>query len=381
MKNTLGFGNVRSVLVYLGSSALSVLILFAVSAFSLSLLISGTITQRNNFDNSLNEEIKKQRFSIVQWELTALSNELRQWFQGSNETGDGVKTVVDYFNSKERQVHSNDSVEQILEKQIRELLREEGINVFPPVKFELGKLPDLLVVSPRDRIISIREIFLDPDLTVVSMGDIENRIDGLDVSSLVVRIGGFAGVYPSYVTDNESLQSTISAAIEEWVHQYLAFKPLGFRYLLDLLGITPDYDIATMNETVAGIVSDELASVLIEKFYPEYRDSEQVVSSTFGDEMTEIRKQVDDFLLRGEIKAAEDFMREKRQYLAAQGYYIRKLNQAYFAWHGTYANQPGFENQISQELMQLKEESISLKEFLDAVEGMTNREELTNLVK
>ena len=188
-------------------------------------------------------------------------------------------------------------------------------------------------------------------------------------------------MYPSYVTDNESLQSTISAAIEEWVHQYLAFKPLGFRYLLDLLGISPDYDIATMNETVAGIVSDELASVLIEKYYPEYGDTEQAVSSTFSEEMAEIRKQVDDFLLRGEIKAAEDFMNKKRQDLAVQGFYIRKLNQAYFAWHNTYANQPGFITPIGEELMQLKAESSSLKEFLKSVAGMTSRQDLTNLVE
>ncbi len=151
--------------------------------------------------------------------------------------------------------------------------------------------------------------------------------------------------------------------------------------MLDLLGISPDYEIATINETVAGIVSDELASVMIEKYYPEYRDSQQAVSSSFSEEMAEIRKQVDDLLLRNEIEAAEDFMREKRQYLASQGYYIRKLNQAYFAWHGTYANQPGFENQISQELMQLKEESSSLKEFIDAVARIMSREDLSNSIK
>ena len=381
IRNTLGFGNFRAIGVYLGSSALSVLILFAVSGLSLSFLVSGTITQRNSFDNSLNAEIRQQRFNIVKWELTALSDELRQWFQLSNETGDEIKTVVEYFSSKERQVNLNDTVEKILEKQIHELLREEGINVFPPVKFELGKLPDLIVVSPRDRIISIREVFLDPDLTIVSMEDIETRVDGLGVSSLVVQIGGFAGVYPSYVTDNESLQSTISAAIEEWVHQYLAFKPLGFRYLLDLLGISPDYDIATMNETVAGIVSDELASVLIEKYYPEHGDTEQAVSSTFSEKMAEIRKQVDDFLLRGEIKAAEDFMNEKRQDLAVQGFYIRKLNQAYFAWHNTYANQPGFITPIGEELMQLKAESSSLREFLNAVAGMNSSQDLSNRIE
>jgi len=39
------------------------------------------------------------------------------------------------------------------------------------------------------------------------------------------------------VDNSADLRFTIDAAAEEWLHQYLAFKPLGFNYVLNLLGI------------------------------------------------------------------------------------------------------------------------------------------------
>ena len=43
-------------------------------------------------------------------------------------------------------------------------------------------------------------------------------------------------------------------------------------------------------------------------------------------------------------------MEEKRQFLAANGYYIRKLNQAYFAFHGSYADTAGSIDPIGPKL-------------------------------
>ncbi|MFC1916656.1 hypothetical protein ACFLX1_00775 [Chloroflexota bacterium] len=42
-------------------------------------------------------------------------------------------------------------------------------------------------------------------------------------------------------------------------------------------------------------------------------------------------------------------MEQKRQYLAEMSYHIRKLNQAYFAFHGTYADKPAFISPIGHE--------------------------------
>ena len=73
----------------------------------------------------------------------------------------------------------------------------------------------------------------------------------------------------STVNSKASLRSTIEIVAEEWLHQYLAFKPLGFQYILDLTGISRDYDIATMNESLAGMVSEEIGSRVYEKYYSE----------------------------------------------------------------------------------------------------------------
>jgi hypothetical protein len=381
VRHSLDLKITHTIVVFLVSWFLCILISTTVLVLSLACLVNGTITQRDSFDNSMNAIIKQHRFSISGWEITALSGELKQFIRGFSEGDDPVQTVMAYFSTTERQTNLDKIVEKILEDQIEEILRQEGISGFPPINFELGKLPDLLVVSPRDRITRIREIMLDPNLSLQQMEDIETRINGLDVSSLVVQLGGFGGVYPSYVTDGASLQSTINITVEEWVHQYLAFKPLGFRYLLDLLGISRNYEIAIMNETVAGIVSDEISAALIEKYYSEYTEPEEAVSSDFGSEMREIRLAVDDFLLRGEIEAAEEFMQDKRYDLAVQGFYIRKLNQAYFAWYGTYANEPGFTSPIGEDLIQLRAKSHSLKEFLDVVAGMTNRQDLNDCIE
>jgi len=78
---------------------------------------------------------------------------------------------------------------------------------------------------------------------------------------------------------------------------------------------------------------------------------------------------------------AEEFMEEKRQFLASKDYYIRKLNQAYFAFHGTYADRPTSISPIGQELKQLRNQSTSLKDFLDTVTVMTSRQDLINRLK
>ena len=203
-------------------------------------------------------------------------------------------------------------------------------------------------------------------------------------SGLVIGVGGMA-TYPSYVTDNAGLEFVISTIVEEWLHQYLAFKPLGFLYILDLTGVRNDDDIAAMNETLAGIVSDEIASIVYNKYYSSGEPQPSPPTLTepvfdFNKEMREIRRTVDEMLASGEVQTAEAFMEEKRQYLLENGYYIRKLNQAYFAFHGTYADSPTSINPIGEELKQLRQESASLKNFLDIVAEMTTREELAESV-
>ncbi len=339
---------------------------------------------------------------------------LNQWLFGSHEKIDnGVQIVTEYFTAveqikninsngnqassgaelkslRERKVALEDAVEKILARQIKETLNEQGIfnpmNIrlgvtFPPLNFKLEKPPHLLVVSPRARIESMREIVLRQYLSVEEMEAMEAEVDKLGVSSLVVELGGLGATYPTFVTNDASLRFTLDTATEEWVHQYLVFRPLGFRYLLDLIGVSRNYEIATMNETVASMVSKEIGAMVYQKYYSGYENGSsqnQTEKSDFdfNREMREIRRAVDRYLAQGEIEQAEEFMEQKRQYLASKGYYIRKLNQAYFAFHGAYADYPTSIDPIGAELRQLRSQSASLKDFLNTVAKMTSRQEL-----
>ncbi len=393
-------------------------------------LLSGSCTPARRFDSYLSSIVKPYRFSIMKWEFRTIPYEANQWIFGRYEKiDDEVRTVTEYFSSieriktlkseidainaddrksdlaspeaelnrlHERKMALENTVERIMERQVRENLAQQGIFnpidkyirlkiSFPPVNFKLSKPPYLLVISPRDRIESMREITLQPSISLKEIEDIEAKVDKLGVSSLVVELGGCA-TYPSFVTNEASLRFTIDTATEEWLHQYLAFKPLGFLYLLDLTGARRNYDIAIMNETLASMVSKEISSIICEKYYSRYENGanqNQVAESgfDFNREMREIRRVVDAYLARGEVEPAEEFMEQKRQELASMGYHIRKLNQAYFAFYGTYADSPTSISPIGLELKKLRSQSASLKDFLNTVAAMTSRQNLRDSIK
>ena len=398
----------------------------------LAYLLGSSCLPSQDFDIRLKSIVKPHLFNIAGWESRAIPQEVNQWiFNRQEKIDDEIQVVTEYFSSTERiktlksaiaaaNAGNAESVlasleaelnglqeqkialesmvekiiEKIIEKQIRDTLTQQGIYNpiiglkvgFPPVNFKLEKPPYLLVISPRDRIESMREITLKPSLILDEIEDVEARVDELEVSSLVVSLGGLGATYPTLVTNETSLQSTIETAIEEWLHQYLVFKPLGFLYLLDLAGLSRNYEIATMNETLTGMVSKEIGLIVYEKYYSEYKNGvnqNQVMEPgfDFNREMREIRKAADNYLAQGEIEQAEEFMEQKRQYLTSMGYYIRKLNQAYFAFHGTYADRPAFISPIGIELKELRSRSASLKDFLNTVASMTNSQELEDSIK
>jgi len=402
-------------------------LIIAMSLILVALFVGGCTSERG-FDGNLSSIVRPYHFSIVEWEFKNLFGKGKQSGSASS-VEDEPAQVLQYFslvkriNSLESEIKAiNNSdgtgnlasfeiefnmleaqrlalegdVRRIITKQIKEVLAEQNIFnpvdkyvgrrvCFPPVNFRLEQPPYLLVISPRDRIESVREITLKQNLSVAEMEYIEANVDPLGVSSLVVELGGFGGTYPTFVVNDASLQFTLDTATEEWLHQYLAFRPLGFLYVLDRVGIAKNYDIATMNETVAGIVSKEIGSMVYEKYYSQNEvggnePGEPESGFDFNLEMRETRRAVDAYLAEGEIEQAEMFMEERRQFLISNGYYIRKLNQAYFAFHGTYADRPASISPIGQELKQLRSQSASLKDFLDTVAVMTSHQDLLELI-
>lgn len=373
-------------------------------------------------NNVVRDATDDYRFNLFVWEVNTLSEELNQ-IHRYDETSLDSKLVLEYFTASrelailEVQIRSaragsanddnltelksecdaiiefreqnSETVERIIERQIRDTLSSEGIyspfgnllgaeTGFPPFNFELEELPRLLVISPREYISSIREVLIIPEISLREMESIEADVDTADVSSVVLEIGGVA-TYPSLVKDNASLSFTLNAAAEEWLHQYLAFTPLGFRYVLDASGIVQNYEIATMNETLVGIVSKEIGALVLKEYYPDYQQANGNSSGSgfdFNAEMRDIRRTVDNMLANGEIEAAEAFMEERRLYLLEQGYYIRKLNQAYFAFNGTYADSPTSVNPIGEEFAALREQSTSVRDFLEKAAAFTSRADL-----
>ena len=385
--------------------------------FLLILLFSTNCTSSRDFNYHLGSIVKPYRFSTVDWEFQTIIERFKQNFWSHNKKSDnGADTVTNYIalgnrikalkaeivttGSEELQSELNDlqrqrdglvgTVEMTIMWQIQQTLAEEGIYNpwykydklkldFPPVNLKLDIPPHLLVISPRDKIETMKTVLLDEDLSLEEMTTIEAELDTMNVSSLVVGLGGL-GTYPSLVENDTSLQSILETAAHEWVHEYLAFTPLGFLYLLDIVGLSHNPDIVTMNETVADIVGKEIGAAVIQKYYPETEiDSPPSLigkpTSDFDKEMRDIRETVDQYLALGEIETAEKFMREQRDYLASKGYYIRKLNQAYFAFNGQYAD-PAFISPIGIELKQMRAECTSLSDFLDTAVLLTSQRAL-----
>jgi uncharacterized repeat protein (TIGR01451 family) len=91
------------------------------------------------------------------------------------------------------------------------------------------------------------------------------------------------------------------------------------------------------------------------------------------------RVQVDDLLSQGKIDEAESFMEEQRKIFWENGYQIRKLNQAYFAFHGAYADVPGGaagSDPVGPAVRELRARSNSLAEFIKQISRMTSFEQL-----
>ena len=75
-------------------------------------------------------------------------------------------------------------------------------------------------------------------------------------------------------------------------------------------------------------------------------------------------------------KAPPAWMDEVRQQLQDAGYYIRKINQAYFAWYGTYAARPDATDPLGGYLREIRQRTGSLTAFLDEIRGWTSRRQV-----
>lgn len=281
-------------------------------------------------------------------------------------------------------------VEDILQRQVANILVKMGITrvgeALPPVLYHTSATPKSLITSPRDKIEQNVNLSLLAELTLEETNRLENQIEeSTGESALVVGTGGI-GVYPTMIMRTSDLRWVVNTIAHEWTHNYLSLRVLGLNY-----ETTPELRI--MNETTASIAGNEIGEEVLKTYYPELADAvnnsiklaapAESDGFDFQTEMHETRVTVDEMLAQGKINEAEDYMELRRQMFVDEGYIIRKLNQAYFAFYGAYADSPvsaAGDDPVGEAVRQLRSASGSLATFLRTMGAMNSYTDLQKAV-
>lgn len=295
-------------------------------------------------------------------------------------------------------------VERLIEGQVSAVLADEGFGllgqVLPPVAMHFTETPVALIVSPRERITVAANLDLDA-LPVEERESLEARIDqALNVSSLIVPLGGLS-LYPAMIVEPSSngtarrLARAFEITAHEWAHHYLVFYPLGWEY-------NAHAETRIINETTATFFGRAVAQRVIARYYPELPvpqypsflapsaaapqsapqappgDPDAPPPFDYAREMGATRARVDFLLWQGMVEAAETYMAAKQRKFARNGYPIRKLNQAYFAFYGGYQGEPGAggADPTGPAIEGILARSATLEDFLRTMRGITAREAL-----
>lgn len=410
--------------------------LVVVGLVAMILLQAGWRMPPDPVEMSLDRLTADHRFDLATWEVDAVSGKLvdvvrnpvhgltteqavaavREYLRLSNRTGElageierayGDPTIREPEAATRSQrselaamrnqlAEDARTVEAILERQLSERIDAAGLTtaglVWPPPRFRFTEPPQMLVLSPRERIERLRTVDLKSDLDSADRDRIEQGMaQEQNLSSYVTGIGGY-GVYPTMVIDRYGLPWTAETIAHEWVHNYLAFHPLGWSFL-------EGGESVTINETVASIVGEELGQAILQAYYPDLvpparpaaeatpdepadqADPSKPPPFEFGPEMRATRLVVDELLNKGKVDEAEAFMEARRQTFIENGYPLRVLNQAYFAFHGSYATGASSTDPIGPKLRQLRAQSATLRDFLTTVDSITSVAELDGLLE
>ncbi|MCI0784423.1 MAG: hypothetical protein J4O00_06465 [Chloroflexi bacterium] len=364
----------------------------------------------------------RNSFNLVTWELKHLP---QKWLykigsvfrdeEGSDdgalhryfELGDEIDRLANEVPGSDALARAEDErgglearVEDIIEGRVTSVLEEQNLAlepplfsdlglIFPPVDFEIDPPPRVLAVSPRERIDLDESYLLTPGLSNETALAIEAGVeaDDPDVSALVVTTGGVA-TYPSVIREGRSYERLVDTVFHEWLHQYLIFFPLGRTYI-------KGGESRTLNESVANIAGSELARLYFEKYGPLEAEPPPTPGQSptpsaapdplddpfdFGAEMRALRLDVEELLAAGRIEEAEALMERKRDEFEAKGRYIRRLNQAYFAFYGFYADTPASIDPIGPKLAALLERAGSPGEFVRQASAITSQADLDRLL-
>jgi hypothetical protein len=293
--------------------------------------------------------------------------------------------------------------EAVIQEQVAAVVKDQNLSVFgqsaPPILYHTTPLPYALIVSPRDKIEQEANISIRPGMTLEERIRLEENVaKKQDKSALVVGIGG-VGVYPTMVMSTTDLNWLVEVVSHEWTHNFLTLRPLGINY-------ESSPEMRTINETTASIAGKEIGREVVRRFYPERLPPEEKPEPDqppakpadpptpepeppqfdFRKEMRKTRLKVDELLAKGEIDEAESYMEARRKVFWDNGYLIRKLNQAYFAFYGAYNDAPGGTGEAGKDpvgpaVQELRKHSGSLAEFLNRISWVTSFEGLEKIAQ
>lgn len=358
-------------------------------------------------------------FNIYTWHLENFparwTHTARQAFPGASTEGESLEDVRKYFElaanatSIQRKLDASndqrhraalqneltavtgqrDSLRYAAERGVEDLISKKMIDagltrrvgfqdvLWPPVYFRISEMPSILVVSPRDRILIQETHLLTPDMTPADVEELETTVDEHGLSSLVEDIGGVA-TYPSLIPGSIQLDYLLEVTSHEWTHHYLYFRPLGRNYFAS-------GDMRVINETVADLVGREVGKELYQENFQPGKVSQAASlppaptrqpAFDFTTAMRETRVMAEGLLAEGKVAEAEAYMEDRRQFINSHGYSIRKLNQAYFAFHGNYGERPGSVSPIGGYVRAIRSASPTLEAFVDRVSAYDSYEDL-----
>ena len=368
------------------------------------------------FDKSLEE---KEVFSILKYEITTIGNKYIYSFYSifSKDKKEYPKNSLIQFKSLTKKIYALEkekettstvtskqkNIEQLekelttlrkkrnsillkIEKEIQKIVRNqikaEGIDtqgfVFPPVLIKIFDPPLLLVTSPRNLISREKEILLDSSMKNSRKNIIEQKIlEEEDLSAVILEIGGLAS-YPSMIKPNTNFERLFELTAHEWLHQYLIFYPLG-------RSIFKNNEMNEINETLANIFGKEISKkICANELYEIYCENTELTTTTnknfdYDFFMKETRETVDFLLKNNNISKAEKYMEERRKNLENEGILIRKINQAWFAFHGTYTDSPTSVSPVFSILKKIQEDTENMKEFIDILKNIDSYEQFLTI--
>lgn len=413
------------------ANQLRILVIFV----SIALLVVGSSVESVNPLDGLRKYTRGVEFDFVEWEIGALFNKavsaslklerfldeeqqvavVQAWLAGTEEVIDLEQDLLAAQNDSsanrdqlvaaakaeldEKKVDQNllaKLAESVLQNQTEHTLVNAGFGiggqVLPPVLYQVSDLPLNLIISPRTEIKNELSISLDAGLDAVEKDAIETGIyQDYDLSALVEPVGGI-GAYPTMVMRTTNLNWLAETIAHEWIHNYLTFFPLGIRYYVN-------DQMRTINETTASLAGKEIGLDLIIAFYPERtpryylrmpsyttvlaEGAQSLDPFDYRAEMHETRVKVDALLASGEVDQAESYMEARRGYFWENGYRLRKINQAYFAFYGSYNDTPGGgasgADPVGPAVRELRAHYSSLNQFLQVIRSVRSFDQLLGL--